>query len=178
MSARGLRREPAGAPSARDRTGRPPPDRPSCRRPRSRPGPSRHDLRLDLGRRVVDARPLELLEPRDVERPVRAPVAITTHWLCDLRAVVEPDHVVPVAPGERRRPQRESRPRAELVRLDRGALGELGSRDAGREAEVVLDPGRRARLSARCAQRRRRSCRDPPTPRTRPRRGRPGRGRR
>src|SRR5213079_1040159 len=39
-------------------------------------------------------------------------------------------------------------PRAELARLGDRAAGELGAADAGGEAEVVLDPARRARLPA------------------------------
>ena len=38
--------------------------------------------------------------------------------------------------------------RAELARLADGAAGELGAADAGREAEVVLDPARRSGLAA------------------------------
>ena len=38
--------------------------------------------------------------------------------------------------------------RAELARLRDGAAGQLGAGDPGREAEVVLDPPRRARLAA------------------------------
>ena len=43
------------------------------------------------------------------------------------------------------------RSRAELARLDDGAARELGSGDAGGEAEVVLDPARRAGLPAQGA---------------------------
>ena len=38
--------------------------------------------------------------------------------------------------------------RVELARLCDGAAGQLGARDPGREAEVVLDPPRRAGLAA------------------------------
>ena len=56
--------------------------------------------------------------------------------------------MAPVPRFERDRAVRRRRPRAELPRLGDRAAGELGSGDAGREAEVVLDPARRARLPA------------------------------
>ena len=43
---------------------------------------------------------------------------------------------------------RRGHPRAELARLRHGPRGQLGSADAGREAEVVLDPARHAGLAA------------------------------
>ena len=41
---------------------------------------------------------------------------------------------------------RRRKPRTELARLRHGAAGQLRPADAGREAQVVLDPPRRARL--------------------------------
>src|SRR5439155_3432220 len=69
----------------------------------------------------------------------------------DLLAVVEThDVAVPVAGGrlERDGAVRRGQARPELARLRDGAAGELRAADAAREAEVVLDPPRRARLAA------------------------------
>jgi hypothetical protein len=63
-------------------------------------------------------------------------------------AVAEGHGVALSARLDRRRLGRHVDPRAELLGLDLGALGELGAGDARREAEVVLDPRRRARLAA------------------------------
>ena len=65
---------------------------------------------------------------------------------------------------------------AELLRLEQRVPGQLPPRDAGREAEVVLDPRAGARLAARARGTRRSARRVPRTPR-RPRRRAP-RGRR
>ena len=45
---------------------------------------------------------------------------------------------------------RDGDARAELTRLDCGPVGELCPGDSGGEAEVVLDPGRRASLATSC----------------------------
>ena len=67
---------------------------------------------------------------------------------------------------------------AEPPRLLQRPARQLVARDAGREAEVVLDPRRRAGLAAGRLPLDRRSCAAPPTRRRRPRRARPGRRRR
>ena len=84
----------------------------------------------------------------------------------------------PVARLQRERPVRRRRARAELARLGDRAAGQLHAADPGREAEVVLDPPRRAGLAAE-----RGGSRPPASPaprrRRRPRRpARPGRRRR
>src|SRR5439155_17505806 len=43
--------------------------------------------------------------------------------------------------------RRHGQARSELERLDPGSLGELAAGDPGREAEVIFDPGRGARLA-------------------------------
>ena len=58
------------------------------------------------------------------------------------------DDVSSVAGFERDRAVGGRRSCAELARLADGAAGELGAADAGREAEVVLDPARRSGLAA------------------------------
>ncbi len=70
------------------------------------------------------------------------------------------------------------RARAELARLRDGAARQLRAADPGREAEVVLDPARGARLAAERACSRSRACRAPRRRRRRRRRGPPGRRRR
>ena len=70
------------------------------------------------------------------------------------------------------------RMRAELLRLDDRALGEVAAGDAGREAEVVLDPRAGAGLSADARRSRRPASAAPRTRRRRRRPVRPGRRRR
>ena len=53
----------------------------------------------------------------------------------------------PVSRLERDRPVRRRGPSAELARLYHRAAGQLGAADAGRKAEVVLDPARLAGLA-------------------------------
>ena len=65
-----------------------------------------------------------------------------------LVATLEPDEMAIVAGLERERAIGRCGTGAELAGLRDGPGGELGAADAGREAEVVLDPARRARLAA------------------------------
>ena len=92
-------------------------------------------------------------------------------------AAVELDHVVAVFHRDRRRSR--ARPAGtEPLGLERGALGEVGAGDPGREAEVVLDPRERAGLAAERRRNRRAPCRDPRMRRRPRRRGLPVRHRR
>ena len=67
---------------------------------------------------------------------------------------------------------------AEFLRLDEGAAGERRAGDAGREAEIVLDPRARPGLAAIGARVENDDARGPRTPRRRRWRGRPDRRRR
>ena len=96
--------------------------------------------RLHLRRGVVHARALEVLEPRYVELAVARPGGDEEGARRDLPGVVVADHVLAVALLEARRRARHVDLGAELLRLDRPALGQLGAGDPGGEAEVVLDP--------------------------------------
>jgi hypothetical protein len=62
--------------------------------------------------------------------------------------LLEAHDVAPVPRLERDRTVGRRRPRSEFARLGDSAAGELGSGDAGGEAEVVLDPARGACLPA------------------------------
>ena len=70
-------------------------------------------------------------------------------------AIVEPHDVVAVTLVEGRRLRRHADARAELLGLDLGPVSELRARDAGREAEIVLDPRGGPGLSTRrdCVER-------------------------
>ena len=62
--------------------------------------------------------------------------------------LLQPDDVASVSGFERQRAVRRREACVELSRLGDGAAGQLAACDSGREAEVVLDSPRRARLSA------------------------------
>ena len=66
----------------------------------------------------------------------------------DLVLLFQPDDVPAVAGLEPDGAEGRRGARAELARLGDGPAGELGAADAGREAEVVLDPARGAGLAA------------------------------
>ena len=106
------------------------------------------ELRLRRPGGVEDAQPLVVGETVDREPPVLGAGREHHGARGDLVVVLEPHDVAPVAGLERHRPVGRRRPRAELARLGDGAARELGAGDAGREAEVVLDPARRAGLPA------------------------------
>ena len=62
--------------------------------------------------------------------------------------VVEANQIVPVLPGQCRRPPRHRDPGAELHRLHLGPERQVAAGDPRREAEIVLDPRRGAGLPA------------------------------
>ena len=62
--------------------------------------------------------------------------------------LLQPHDVASVSGFERQRAVWRREARVELSRLRDGAAGQLVAGDPGREAEVVLDPPRRARLAA------------------------------
>ena len=123
------------------RRGTAPPGRRSCRRRRPRPGRRRTGALRSRWPRST--RPL----PSNSSRPCRVESPVARAGGDDHRASGD---VGPVGRGGRRdaRPPPAARsPRtgavrcgAELLRLHDGALGEVAAGDAGREAEVVLDP--------------------------------------
>ena len=128
--------------------------------------------RLRLGGRVVDAHLLEVVRPRDGQPPVprpgrddhrrgrdSAPSASRTWTGC--------------VPADGRGLGGHGEVGAELPGLDQRPLGQFGAGDAGREAEVVLDPGRRP-PGPRWLSRPAPPCAGLPRPRTRRRTGRPG----
>ena len=117
--------------------------------PHDHDGVAGAELRLHPGGRVVHAGPLELAEARDVEAPVAGAGRDQHRQRAHGRPVVEPQHVVPVEPLEGGRLRRDADARAEAPSLDDRPLGQLGARDARREAEVVLDARRGPRLAAR-----------------------------
>ena len=86
--------------------------------------------------------------PSTGSRRYSAPVASTTARGRHLVVVLEPDHVAVAAGLERQRAVGRGRTRAELARLGDRAAGEVVAGDARREAEIVLDPPRRAGLPA------------------------------
>ena len=106
------------------------------------------ELRLRRPGGVEDADPLVVGEAVDREAPVLRAGGEQHGARGDLVVLLEPHDVAPVSRLERDRAVGRRRPRVELARLGDGAAGELGAADAGGEAEVVLDPARRARLPA------------------------------
>jgi hypothetical protein len=89
---------------------------------------------------VVHARPLEAVEAGNVEVAVAHPCGEQHGAAGDDGAVVEMYQVAGLAGLERGRPRRYREAGAELPGLEPGPFGQVGPGDAGREAEVVLDP--------------------------------------
>ena len=118
-----------------------------------RVGASHHDhvlteagSRFELGRGVVDAAALELGDTRDLQPAVLHAAGDDHGPGGDVVVVVEPDlEPVRVARQSGHRPRRDE-PRPELDRLQHRRPGQLAAGDPAREAEVVLDPRRRAGL--------------------------------
>ncbi|GDY42310.1 hypothetical protein SANT12839_031920 [Streptomyces antimycoticus] len=100
------------------------------------------------GGRVVDARPLQPLHPGDVQPAVPGAGGQHDGTAQRFAAVGEGDAVVAVGRFEGGRLRRDPHLRPELARLEHAPLGEFRAGDPGREAEVVLDQGRGARLAA------------------------------
>ena len=106
---------------------------------------------LELGGRVVDAGSLEPVHAGDLEAAVPH-AGREHHGVClHLGPVGQPHDEVTVDAVERPGLAGDGERGTELAGLDDGSVGELGARDTGREAEVVLDLGRRPCLP---------SCRD------------------
>ena len=133
---------------ARCATGTPPPARAEFPPPTTRDLLAAAELGLHRGRRVVDAGALEAREVRQVELAV-ARAGVDHDRACpDRLAAVERQGVrrsLAVQPGDE---PRDGEPGAELLRLRLRPAGERLAGDAGREAEIVLDLGRRPRLPA------------------------------
>ena len=105
---------------------------------------------VGLGRAggVEDADPLVAVEVVDRQAAVFGAGREQHRAGDDLVAFVERDDVAPVARLQRAGAVRGRRAGAELARLGDRPAGQLGAADPGREAEVVLDPPRGARLAA------------------------------
>ena len=102
--------------------------------------------RLELGRGVVDAATLELGETWDLQSAVLHAAGDDDGPGGDVVLVVEADlEPVRVARQSGHRPGRDE-PGPELDRLQHRRPGQLAAGDAAWEAEVVLDPRRRAGL--------------------------------
>src|SRR6476619_8244818 len=104
-------------------------------------------LCLESRGRVVHARRLELGEPRHVELSVPRAGGDDHGPCCDLDVHLSANQVMAIRSVQLAGFARDGDARAELARLDCGPLGELCPGDSGGEAEVVLDPGRRASLA-------------------------------
>src|SRR5581483_6338023 len=113
-------------------------------------GDARGAAQLRLGRAggVEDAQSLVLREIVAGEPPVLGARREHHGSRGNLVALLEPNDVPARTRLERERSVRRRRSRAELARLADGAARELAAADAGREAEVVLDPARRSGLAA------------------------------
>ena len=108
-------------------------------------------LRLLRARRVEDADPLVGVDVGDRQPAVVGARGENDGAGAHLVPVLESDEVAVGAGLEPDRAVRRGGAGAELARLRDRPGRQLGAADAGREAEVVLDPPRRARLAAECA---------------------------
>ncbi len=106
------------------------------------------ELRLGRAGGVEDADPLVVLEALDRQAPVVGAGGEQDRSRRYLVALFEPHDVAVIAGLERLGAVGGRRAGAELARLGDRAAGQLGAADAGREAEVVLDPPRGAGLAA------------------------------
>ena len=100
------------------------------------------EQRLRLRRRVVDAHLLEVLRARHVEPAVPGAGGDDHQGAGHGGSVAEPHRVLAVVPLDGRGLGGHGELGAELPRLEHRPLREFGAGDAGREAEVVLDPRR------------------------------------
>src|SRR5215207_1525146 len=107
--------------------------------------------RLEMGRRVVETQTLEALGPVGRQAAIVGTDGENDATGTHLLAVAE--HQIPQPVHLRRGDGAPSvnagDDRAELARLQRRPLGQLRSGQAGRKAEVVLDPGAYPRLPPR-----------------------------
>ena len=124
-----------------------------CLTRRVRPADDHHalalaGLRLDLGRRVEHAGPLEALESIDGQAAV--PGAGRNHDGPTVQplAAGELDDVMAAVNRQATCNHGNAATGPEPLRLQRGALGEIGAGDPRGEPEVVLDSRRSARLPA------------------------------
>ena len=105
-------------------------------------------LRLLRAGRVEDADPLVGVDVGDGQPAVVGARGENDGAGAHLVSVLEPDEVAVGARLEPDRAVRRGGAGAELARLRDRPGRQLGATDPGREAEVVLDPARRARLAA------------------------------
>ncbi len=103
--------------------------------------------RLGQGRAIVDARSAELVGTRHVQLAVVDSGRDQADMAGHLLAVGHPDDLVLVVAADGGDPLGEELGFQSLG-LDKGAVGELGSADTLREAEVVLNPRARPSLAA------------------------------
>ncbi len=104
-------------------------------------------LRLGWPGGVEDAQPFVVGQAVERQSPVVGAGCEHDGARGDLVLFFESDDVSSVAGLERDRAVRRRGPCSELACLADGAAGQLGAGDAGREAEVVLDPARRSGLT-------------------------------
>ena len=105
-------------------------------------------LCLGLGGGVVDAGALVALEVGEVELAVLGAGCNDHRAAVDDLAARQLDRIVAVVAGQAGGLGWNDQARAQPPRLEDGALSQLASRDPCREPKVVLDPRRRAGLSA------------------------------
>ena len=104
-------------------------------------------LTLERARGIEDAEALVLVEVRNGEAPVVGAGGDDDAAGDDLMPLLEPDEVGVDARLERLGAVGSRRAGLELARLGDRPARQLGAADPGREAEVVLDPARGARLA-------------------------------
>ena len=144
----GRARAPACGRVARSTRETPRPGRRNCRRRRRPPPRRRRAAPPSASRRSRRPRPRTSTGSRAPACGTRAPVAMMTARAADARAVVDLDGVRLAVARQPRRALGDHHLRAELLRLRVGAAGQLQPGDAGRKAQVVLDPRARSGLAA------------------------------
>src|SRR5205807_843788 len=102
------------------------------------------ELRLGRTGCVEHAHALVVCKIIDREPPIVGAGGEHDRACCDLVLLFESYDMSSVAGFERERTVWRRGPRAEFDRLADGAARQLVAADAGREAEIVLDPPRRA----------------------------------
>ena len=98
------------------------------------------ELGFHVGGGIVDPRALEGGEFREVELPVLDPAGHQHATGAEPGPVGEGDDSLAAVDPERPHRHRHGDPRAEPLRLQQRVPRELGTRDSGGEAEIVLDP--------------------------------------
>ena len=98
---------------------------------------------------VVDAGPRQAVGIREVQLPVLDARRDEERLAAHLRPVGEPDHLVRVLHGHAHDLLRGQDLRPEAAGLGHGSARQVGAGQAGREAQVVVDPRRGPGLAAR-----------------------------